>query len=229
MTTTDQPAAPAPAPGRGLPRWAKGTLIAIAALAVVALLVAVFAPRGRIATTPTPTPTTTSAATPSSASGQTLADGCLGGRDDLDQAVLTAQREAPLTEAGAAAFTATLMRWAMTGPAGSEQADTATEILAADATDQARLSGSVDAQGTTLTLDFAEGRYYLESISEDEAVVSWLATGHQTDGGEVVPDVWLGGSTHLSAVDGRWRYRDQTAMRSINDMQQIGVPYAGGC
>ncbi|MFS0701775.1 hypothetical protein AB6N24_17510 [Cellulomonas sp. 179-A 4D5 NHS] len=228
MTTTGQTGTPAPVPGHGLPRWAKGALIAVAALAAVTLLVAVFAPRGRIATTATPTTTATSAATPSSAPGQTLVDGCLGGRDDLDQAVLTAQREAPLTEAGAAAFTATLMRWAGASPAPARQAETAKEVLAADATAAARLSGDIDAQGSTLSVEFPEGRYYLESITDTEAVVSWLAEGHVTDGAEA-GDVWLGGSTHLSVVDGRWHYRDQTAMRSVDDMQQIGVPYAGGC
>lgn len=228
MTTTPQPVAPPRPPGRGLPTWARFALGAVAVLAAVALLAAVFAPRGRVAATPTPAPTTPPTASPAP-DGQTLADGCLGGRDDLDQAVLTAQQQAPLTEAGAAAFTATLMRWALGGPAAPEQAETATEILAADATDQTRLSGSFGTQGWTLDVDFTEGRYYIESLSETEAVVSWLAAGEGTSDGEELDGAWLGGTTHLSVVDGLWRYRDRTAMRSINDMQQIGVPYAGGC
>lgn len=228
MTTTPPPAVPARPPGRGLPGWARVVLIAVAALTAVAVLVAVFAPRGRDAATPTPAPTSPPASAPG-AGGQTVADGCLGGRDDLDEAVLTAQREAPLSEAGAAAFTATLMRWAMTTPAAARQADTAAEILAADATDAARLSGSIDAGDATLTLNFSEGRYYVESLTETEAVVSWLAVGDGTSGGAPLDDAWLGGSAHLSVVDGRWRYRDQTAMRSISDLQQIGVPYVGGC
>jgi hypothetical protein len=227
MTTTPPPATPARPPGRGLPGWARVVLIAVAALTAVAVLVAVFAPRGRDAATPTPTPTSPPANAPG-AGGQTVADGCLGGRDDLDEAVLTAQREAPLTEAGAAAFTATLMRWAGASPAPAQQAKTAREILAEDATAEARLSGAIDPEGSTLTLEFAEGRYFLESFDESGAVVSWLAEGHVSDGAQS-SDVWLGGSVHLAVVDGRWRYRDQTAMRSVDDLQQIGVPYAGGC
>lgn len=238
MSTTAPTSAPSPDPHRGAPRWAWALIAFLAAVALVAVTVTVFALRGdEDRATPPPAgvtqaPSTTASASPSATgTAETVADGCLGGASELDQAVVTAQEQAPLTPAGAAAFTATLMRWAFASPPPPFQARTAKRILAKDATNAARdsLSGTENGEGTTVTLDFSDGRYYVEASTPTTAIVSFRATGHTTIEGAPQPAVLLGGSVHLRAVNGLWRYRDLTDERSLEDLERVGVPYPGGC
>jgi len=242
MTTPNAPASPpGPAPRRGLPRWAWVLIALLAAIALVAVAVAVFGRRGQtivlppapapsqsaVSAMPTPEP---SSPTPSAAPA-TLADGCLGGVLELDGAVLAAQRQAPLTPAGAASFTATLVRWAFAAPAPAYQATTAKQIMTADATGAAQrsLSSSKDLGGSTGMIDFSAGKYYVESFTGDGAIVSYLAGSSPYVNGAPQGSVILGGSVRLKAVNGTWHYQDLTGKRSIEDLQRIGVPYSGGC
>ncbi|MEO8224065.1 MAG: hypothetical protein ABI661_04615 [Gammaproteobacteria bacterium] len=160
------------------------------------------------------------------------ADGCLGGSGELDRAVLDAQKAAPLTEAGAAAFTATLMRWTYVGPPPPFQQVTAKQVLTKDASSYAHrtLSSSHDLKGTTGGFDFTDGRYYVEAFDGTSAIVSWSATGHATEATGTVPeDGLVGGSVHLKAVNGTWHYADQTLERPLLDIERIGTKYAAGC
>ena len=243
MTTTSKAPAspPGPAPRRGLPRWAWVLIALLTAIALVAVAVAMFARRGQtIVLPPAPAPSQSAVSarpTPepshlaSSAAPVTLADGCLGGVLQLDQAVLAAQHQAPLTPAGAASFTATVARWAFAGPPPADQVTTARQVLAPEATDAARrsLSSSSDLQGSGGALDFTGGKYYVESFDGGSASVSYLASSNPTLNGVPQGQVALAGTAHLVAVNGAWRYRDLTTGRSIADLQRIGVPYSGGC
>ncbi len=242
MTTPKVPASPpGPAPRRGLPRWAWVLIALLAAIALVAVAVAVFGRRGQtivlppapapsqsaISAMPTPEPSSLA----SSAAPVTLADGCLGGVLELDGAVLAAQRQAPLTPAGAASFTATLVRWAFAAPAPAYQAATAEQIMTANATGAAvrSLSSSKDLANSADALDFSAGKYYVESFTGDSAIVSYLAGGTGTLNGAPVDPGVVGGTVYLKAVNGTWHYQDRTAQRSIEDLQRMGVPYSGGC
>lgn len=239
MSSTVQASKPDSGPRRGLPRWAWVLIGLLTVIAIVSAAIAVFASRGRqvIVLPPEPTtPSASAAATPSpaastSAAPVTLADGCLGGATDLDRAVLTAQRDAPLTPAGAASFTATLVRWVYAAPPPPYQEVTAEQVLAGDATTAVRqsLSGSKDLRGSTVSIDFADGRYYVESFDGRSAIVSYVASAASTQGGVPLDRAIIGGAAHLESLNGTWRYRDRSAERTIEDIQRVGTPYSGGC
>lgn len=218
-------APPDPRPPRGpVPRWAWVLIAFLTIVATVAIVVAVTgSDDGDDNTAP-------ASSAPPSPGPEQVADGCLGGVTDLDQAILDAQRRAPLTAEGAAEFTATLLRWAFQTPAPPRQAAIAPQILAGDATDKARrLSGTIDPEGTTSSFDFSDGRYYVESFDGSTAVVSYRASAQGTKDGQDVGPAIVGGGVHLRAVDGVWRYQDLTFTREIAEMERIGTRYAGGC
>ena len=181
MATTIQTSPPDSGPRRGLPRWAWVLVALLAAVALVAVAVAVFAVRGRTvvhsAAPPSPAASVSPSSSASPAATATLADGCLGGVAELDRAVLTAQRQAPLTPAGAASFTATVIRWAFAGPPPPYQQVTARQVLTDNAGSAARrsLTGTKDLGSSTEAIDFTNGKYYVESFDGDSAIVSYLA------------------------------------------------------
>ena len=235
MATTIQTSPPDSGPQRGLPRWAWVLVALLAAVALVAVAVAVFAVRGRTVAHPASPPSPAASASPSSSASQaataTLADGCLGGVAELDRAVLAAQRQAPLTPAGAASFTATVIRWAFAGPPPPYQQVTARQVLTDNASPAARrsLSSTKDLAGSTGGVDFTDGKYYVESFDGDSAIVSYVGGANPTLNGVPQGAVLLGGAAHLEAVNGTWHYKDLTSERSIEDLQRIGIPYSGGC
>ena len=238
-------------PPRGAPSWAPwwawAVVVLLALGAVVTLTAAVLVARAR-AGSPVPGPGALPGAAGPEDPGAPAApapgpaepaavpaaaravDGCLGGPSDLDEAVLTAQREAPLTEAGAASFAGTLLRWATATPAPPGQARTAEQVLTPDATPAARnLSGLHDPRRSTLTTSLADGRWYVEEFRPGGAVVSVLARATGTREGEPQGDAWIAGSLVLSSDGGVWRLRDVTGSRSVPDLLDVGLPYPGGC
>jgi hypothetical protein len=223
MPPTTPPATPSsPDPGRspraGAPRWAWALIAILAVIAIVAATVAITGRDSGDDTAAAPPPT-----------GR-AADGCLGGIEDLDEALLTAQREAPLTSEGAAAFVATFNRWAIAAPLPADKAATAGQILAEDVTDDARQAARVfDPKGTTSRADFSNGRYYVESFAGDTAIVSWTASAVATRAGQELPVATIGGAAHLTAVDGVWRYADQSLARPLEEIRRLGRAYVGGC
>lgn len=158
------------------------------------------------------------------------ADGCLGGPTGLDQAVLTAQRQAPLTETGAAAFAATVLRWATATPAPPSQDVTAEQILAEDATTAARnLSGTKDPQGYTGSVSFSDGEYYVEVFDGTSAIVSVIGRVTGTRNGAPLGEAFVYPAIRLTAQNGSWRFQDISEERTLANLQRIGTPYAGGC
>jgi len=241
-TTMASPHTPGP-PRQGMPRWAWAIVALLLVPIVLAVVIAIgvtAGPRESHSTTspvaavplpPAPKPASSLSPTQASTPAATLADGCAGGASELDQAVITAQKQSPLTPAGAASFTATLERWSFAGPPPAFQKRTSKQIFTANATSAARrsLSSSRDLKGSTGTMDFSTGRYYVKTFDGTSAIVSWLATGHLTDNGVAQPDVLVAGTVHLRSINGTWHYQNTTSERSIEDMQEIGIPYAGGC
>jgi hypothetical protein len=243
VTPPTPPAAPAsPTPAGRSPR--RGRIVAATGvIAIAAVTVAVLVSGRGSSTDADPSPVPTPYTGPISPAF--VADGCLGGagpeagalgNPDLSKIVLAAQKAAPLTEKGAAEFTAALLRWSTESPRPPGKAAAAAQILAPDATDAARKHLALPVtKGTTSRADFNDGRYLVDSFDPGSAgagaraVVSWLAVGHSTQDGTAMDDVTFGGTAHLVAVGGAWRLQDESAGRSVEEMQRVGIPYAGGC
>jgi hypothetical protein len=225
---------PDTAPRRRLPRWVWALLALLTVITVVA--VAVFATRER-EVVPSgdpdqPVTVAPSASSPATVMPASAADGCLGGATDLDRAVLTAQQEAPLTPEGAAAFTATLVRWASAVPAPPYQQVTAQQVFSVDATSAAQrfLSSTATVpEASTGRVDFRDGRYYVEAFDGDTAIVSYAAGAEATQNGAPAGTGYLSGAVTLEAQNGTWHFRDLSAARTLEDVQRIGTLYAGGC
>lgn len=213
------------------PRRRRGpVLLLIAVVLVVALLAALvigWAAAGR--GDPGPTPTTDPTPTESTSTG--VANGCLGGAADLDDAVLAAQQEAPLTEVGAAEFAATYLRWAGVLPPTADHQATAQQLWSADATTEVTsiFDDSAEFEGWLSRPNMLEGRYYVEEFSAERAVVSVLFSLTGTRDGQPLDAAEAVGALTLVATDGQWRVQDFGGSRSINDLKSLGTPYAGGC
>ena len=223
-----------------VPRWAWALMAILLIVAIIAATVAVLIFRGGQTQRVQPPPVTASpepASPPASpapdeqsAPPSARADGCLGGPTELDQAVITAQEQAPLTEDGAAAFAATAIRWAMIVPAPRYQSQTADRVLVRNATASARnLSGTKDAGDTTLKPSTVDARYYVESYEPTRAIVSVTTQITGTRGAIEQGQADVSGSLTLVAVNGQWRLQDITDGRSVEDLQRVGTVYAGGC
>jgi hypothetical protein len=234
LNTPTEPTQPVPAPSasalrRGLPRWAWVVIVLLAVIALVATSVAVFAPRGRAVTS---SPRPVAVATSAPAAGTILANGCLGGFTDPDQALLIAQKQAPLTPNGAAAFTATLVRWTSTTPVTPLAPAIARQVLTKDATTAAQKvqSNAQDSRaGLVSSVNFATGLYYVEASDAHTATVSYLVEGKASLNGVSQGTASVFGTVHLVAVGGTWHLRDVTLERPLENLRQVGLPYMGGC
>jgi hypothetical protein len=227
---------PGTTPRRRLPRWVWALIALLTVITVVA--VAVFATRGEREVVPSGDPEQPVTVAPSTSSPGTVmpasaADGCLGGATDLDRAVLTAQQQAPLTPEGAAAFTATLVRWASAVPASPYQQVTAQQVFSVHATSAAKkfLSSTATVpEASTGRVDFGDGgKYYVEAFDGDTAIVSYVATLSATQHGAPLGEAYVSGAVTLEAQNGTWHFRDQSLARNLEDVQRIGTPYAAGC
>ena len=241
MSTTVHPpppdtTPPGTTPRRRLPRWVWALLALLTGITVVAVAVAVFATRERQAVVPSGDPDRPATVAPSASAPATVlpasaVDGCLGGAADLDRAVLTAQQQAPLTPEGAAAFTATLVRWASAVPAPPYQQVTAQQVFSVDATTavQRFLSSTTTVPAGTAHVDFRNGKYYVEAFDGTQAIVSYVATLSATQQGAPIGEAYVSGAVTLEAQNGTWHFRDQSLARNLEDVQRIGLPYAAGC
>jgi hypothetical protein len=234
-----------PGPGRRDQHERRRSVLVTALVAVIVALVAVtatvliMAPRGREAveaSTETSssegsaTSTAQPSSTPSPSTAQVTADGCLGGAVELNRAIISAQEQAPLTEEGAAAFTATLLRWTSAGPAPAYKAETATQILAADAEPVARDQVAIETpENQTSTADFATGRFYIESYTPTRAVVSFVGRLQGTQDGSALTPATISGAVTLTAQNGTWHFQDLTFERNVSDLLAVSSPYTGGC
>ncbi len=226
--------------GRGGP--SRGVLMTVLIAVVVALVavtatVLIMAPRGREAveaSAETPgssaVPAEPTSSSPNPSTSQVTADGCLGGAIELNRAVVSAQEQAPLTQEGAAAFTATLLRWTNVSPAPAYKADTANRLLAQDATALVRdYVAAVNPANVTTAADFSTGRFYVESYTPTRAVISFLATATGTRDGVDYTPATISGAVVLVAQNGTWHFQDLTSERAVSDLSAVSSPYTGGC
>lgn len=156
-----------------------------------------------------PSPSDGSSSSPvSGAAGQNAA-GCLGGVNP-SEAVLAAQKDAPLTPQGAAAFAATVMRWRSQFPSDPDYAAKARKVMTETAgsdllTIDPEPGGPEDSGwGTT------EGaRYRVSEVTKDSATVEIVMPFFGTS--KEYPDgveVETAARWRLVAVDDHWRVAD---------------------
>lgn len=217
-------------------------LVVVAIVAVIALIVATVVVTNALgeeeaappATTTSPSPGESSTSTSGTSNVGAGAQGCLGGVNP-SKAVLAAQKEAPLTAKGAAAFAATVMRWHGQYPADPAYADKAQQIMTKDAgsdllTANAEEGGPEDSGwGTT---DGA--RYRVAEISDTTATVEitmpvFVTSKEYPEGVEV----YTGARWRLVAVDGQWRVKDMDGIApNSKDREEIeahGLTFKGVC
>jgi len=177
--------------------------------------------------------TITAAPAPSSEPGR--APGCQAGTPITNASLLQAQADAPLTDVGAAAFSADLYRWLGTNPT-PEQADelsaTIDQILAADAEERVRemFAGAVDQARAGKVPDpwwvsTVDEQYYIESSTDFETVVSVSAArvfdnGSRQSGTQTFT---------LVPTDQGWQLRTVSQMRTTADLRALGTTFSEGC
>lgn len=188
-------------------RWKIAT--AILGLVLVIVLVVVgwnqFGPSKQGASSETPSksaaPTTASSA-PTPTTDTASADGCLGGSDP-QTAVLAAQREAPLTGPGAAAFAASLERWSTFAPRSDDKQDQKTlRQIAGGPVLATYVKAGYIAKAPKGTI-----RNWAETKGDHYRIVS-------VEPRQVVVDVWITGNyqmeslkTEQSISGGRYEFR----------------------
>lgn len=201
-------------------------------LAVVATLLTAWGViRGdlRFGDSPVPAATVASPAAPSTGTAGSDARGCLGG-ENAEAAVLVAQEKAPLTPAGAAEFTATLIRWTWIYPRTKPLKEDGVKLWAPDIVAEADKPRWPNASnGDSAYASFIDGHYLIESVSADTAVVSvqfisvYSSAGGQMDTNSSAVEVTV------KAVDGRWRLGGGRKHRQPDDIIAQGQSYRQGC
>lgn len=161
--------------------------------------------------------------------------GCHAGAAITNAALVASRESTPMTAEGAASFAADLFRWLGTDPTpdqADELASTIAQILAPNADGGLRqvLASAVEdarrgAAGDDWHVSTEGGRYYLESSSDEQTVVSVSATRVFDDGNRQ-----SGTQTFvLAPADSGWQLVALTHTRTTADLQSVGTPYLEGC
>ena len=210
---------PTPAAG-GDGWWSRQTTtapVALAAAVALALLVAVI-----VAFPRSSTPETTQ---PATITEDRVADGCLGGDGNLNDALKTAQLNAPLTGVGAAEFLATLTRW---GAAATPQDEAALgpSIATAEWLPSVPKSDPPEA-GTTKTVK--PKVYRIAEASRTDARVDILTDDTVVRAGQAPESSESWGSFPLSAVDGVWRVAGPSTATEYTYLIENGTAFRDPC
>lgn len=173
-----------------------------------------------------------------------MADGCLGGDEDLNQALLTAHEEAPLTEAGAASFAATFYRFDFTLPRPQEV--TAAKVAIDDSVDLEAIGYGENRElpeslkGMRRDMSFipqSNGYYIVTDFTGDRATVEVLGSSAASKGLESA-NMRVQGKLDLAAKDGHWQVVEddytspltqEEADAGVARIEATGVPFGGGC
>ena len=175
-----------------------------------------------------------------------VANACLGGWTDMDQAVLTAHAQAPITQAGAAEFAATLARWNWRTAMGEgmyKAAPIGSKLLAPNANAQAKKNlnspndFSAPYAGWRIAADAAGMKYHVAVKSADPLIVAvsaYISVTFSKPG--VSPEFDQGRSTSdLIAIDGKWFVLNEydTTNPALHMSKAVleyqGTTFAGGC
>lgn len=239
------PPAFATAPGSNA-RW----LIAALALALIAATATAVWALTRPADNGGGDPQTADPTTPSAVPVDNgPADGCLGGADPTT-AVTAAQESAPLTPGGAAAFSATFLRWLMQYPRPTADLEstgagvaTSSALESVLASELATSEGGLVAEGAQARATTLGQRYEVVSFSQDEAVVATTIGLVDARGGEEPAETVA--FIKLVSEDGRWLFDywlDESELSAAGlpvgdeELQEYreyifeeGTPYEGVC
>lgn len=228
----------APRPVRTRPRW-PWIVGALALLVVLVVVFALTAPRGGDdravpATTP-PAPTSTSGG---DAAAQPT--GCLGGSNRDAAMVRAAQKAAPHTSNGAVEFTTALVRWMFRVPTATpaEAGEVSKFAVASDASDSFKdlatalaktpnPSAGIVQDGKPFYLSTVPGVWNLESYEGDTATVS-IGSAYVVDGA-MSPTLRAASTFTVKWEDGAWRLVSGEYKRSTQELFSIGTQFTGGC
>lgn len=218
-------------------RWPRLAVVLVAVLIAVALVAVYFAlkpPPAPTATSPLLTPPVSSATPPASVTGAptALADGCLGGTDPI-KAIRIARKTAPLTPEGAAAFVATLARWAGQVPHDPTEYQQTGELIWAPDFPATQRTLPPFSAGTTAWTSTIGSRYRVPVVSDRGATVEAFFTQTANQDGATSTNGQVA-RVQLTVVDGRWAVKDASppgdrSEQLLNELQAKGLPYRGGC
>jgi hypothetical protein len=216
---------------RGFPRWSFVLLAIVLVLAVVTG-VSIWYQSHPPKTAAAPSPSTS--AVPATAGGD-IPNGCLAGKDTSAAALITAQKKAPHTEAGAVGLAAAFTRWMLQYPRPNPT-DTNRVIAEYRSTDvdktitdlPRQLASAKDLEGwASGGVSFAEGRYIVEDSTPDRVKVT--VGGAEIKNGLPVPDYKVLATWTLVWQDDVWRFQATSADRTVEDLFTNGAALAGGC
>lgn len=213
---------------RPIPRWV-WVLVAVLLVAGLVAGVSVFYANSRKNETTAPAPSSA----PTAAAGG--ADGCIAGRDNDAKSLIEGAKKQAHTDEGAAATAAGFMRLMMQYPWASEKelTEVFTDLSVADnadeATKAARALRSTAGPETARTAgsSFADARYVVEPMSEQEGVRVSIAAQALTDG------TLNGSSTSMSIsmvwTAGSWKVADLGDETNETEILDNGAAFVGGC
>lgn len=175
-----------------------------------------------------------------------VAQACLGGWQDVSQAVLTAHNEAPITEAGAAEFVATLTRWHWQTAGGEGVymlAPVGAQLLAPSANEHARNTyNNPDGQeapypGWTIAAN-TDGMKYFVAVKSTQPLVAAVSLTEQitlSKPGMQPMFQTAAGTLEVTAINGKWyilnKYPStgQGLHMSESELEAKGTTFAGRC
>ncbi|WP_129545610.1 hypothetical protein [Arthrobacter dokdonensis] len=179
-------------------------------------------------------PSPSTSAVPATVGGD-IPNGCLAGKDTSAVALITAQKKAPHTEAGAVGLAAAFSRWASQYPYPSAaDATTVVASLASSDADAAvreipsQIAAKKPAEGwASGGVSFAEGRYIVEDSTPDRVKVTVGGAGIKN--GLPIPDYKVLRTLGLVWQGGIWKLQTAGADRTVEDLFTNGAALAGGC
>lgn len=181
-----------------------------------------------------PAPVATSSSSATSAVGDSP-NGCLAGTTNETKTLLSAQADAPQTEAGAVSVAAATLRWLLQYPRPS--ADDAVQVqnavVASDAsgviaTFADNIANAQTVEGaTSYRLSFADGRYLVRESSGEMVEVTIGAT--QVLNGQPTEEK-LASTYTMVWENARWKVQsDDSENVDLEQLYSTGATFAGGC
>lgn len=232
----------APRPIRTRPRWPWIVVVVAVVFVVLALILALTGGFAGAHTDAHWTPSSAPSAHPTASAsdtGESVANGCIGGRNRDASMLLAAQKAAPHTMNGAASFAGAFMRWLYRNPNPSaDEVQRVVQSVVSTKDDPVQFaqfitatpnrSGGLVPDGQAFYVSTVPGVFYVEPVSTADAPVVSVGAGLVTNG---ALSATLRESTTVSLrwESGAWHVLGAKGTRTTQDLFAIGTAYSGGC